>query len=55
MRWRLALAAQERVGHLHEDAGAVAGERIAAAGAAVRQVAEDREALLDDVAGAARP
>src|SRR5262249_1761950 len=46
---RLRLATQERVGHLHQDAGAVAGERIAAACAPVRQVLEDREALLDDV------
>ena len=38
---RLRLAAEERVRDLDEDAGAVAGLRIAAAGAAVRQVRED--------------
>ena len=37
------------VGHLDEDAGAVTGQRIAAAGAAMREVAQDGEALLDDV------
>ena len=45
MRGALGLAAEERVGNLHQDAGAVAGERIAAAGAAVREVAQHLEAL----------
>src|SRR5262249_35421288 len=44
-----AFTAEEPVRHLHEDAGAVAGERVAAARAAVGQVLEDLEALLDDV------
>src|SRR5581483_3248214 len=44
-----AFATEERVGDLDQDAGAVAGQRIAAARAPVRQVLEDREALLDDV------
>src|SRR6185369_13063102 len=46
---RLRLAAEERVRDLDEDAGAVAGVRIAAARAPVRQVLEDREPLLHDV------
>ena len=40
--------AQEAVRHLHEDAGAVAGRRLAAAGAAVQQVDQDAQPLLDD-------
>jgi len=36
------------VRHLQEDAGAVAGERIAAAGAAVGEVFQDLESLTDD-------
>ena len=47
-----ALAAQELVGHLDEHPGAVAGQRIAAAGAPVGEVLQDGEGLLDDVAGA---
>ena len=43
-----ALAAQEAVGHLQQDAGAVAGVRLAAAGAPVEQVDEDLQRLLDD-------
>ena len=35
--------------HLHEDAGAVAGVLLAAAGAAVLQVDEDLQRLADDV------
>src|SRR5439155_24248106 len=44
-----ALAAEEGIGHLDEDAGAVSGERVAAARAAMGQVLEDGEPLLDDV------
>src|SRR5262249_31944835 len=44
----LRLAAQERVGHLHQDARTVAGERVAAAGAAVGEIAQHLEPLLDD-------
>ena len=39
---------QKPVRHLHEDAGAVAGRRLAAAGAAVQQVDQDLQSLLDD-------
>jgi hypothetical protein len=48
---RGALAGEELVRDLNEDAGAVAGFGIAAAGAAVRQVDEDLDALRDDVVG----
>ena len=44
-----AFAREELVRDLDQDAGAVAGFRIAAAGAAMRQVDEDLNALLDDV------
>ena len=44
-----ALLFEEAMGHLHEDAGAVAGVRLAAAGAAVFQVEENLDRLLDDV------
>ncbi len=37
--------------NLDENAGAVAGFRVAAAGAAVGQVDEDLDALDDDVVG----
>src|SRR5262249_53000665 len=47
---RLRLATEERVGDLDEDAGAVAGQPVAAAGAAVLEVPEHREPFLDDVA-----
>src|SRR5262249_46959002 len=47
-----ALAPEERVGNLDQDAGAVAGERIAAAGAAMGEVLQHGERLLDDVVGA---
>ena len=40
--------AQEAVRHLDEDAGAVAGRGFAAAGAAVQQVDQDAQPLLDD-------
>ena len=46
---RGALAREELVRNLDQDAGAVAGFRIAAAGAAVRQVDQDLYALDDDV------
>ena len=39
----------ELVRNLQQDAGAVAGARIAAGGAAMREVDEDLERLLDDV------
>ena len=44
-----ALAREKLVRNLDQDAGAVAGFRIAAAGAAMRQVDQDLDALLDDV------
>ena len=40
-----ALAREELVRNLNQDAGAVAGFRIAAASAAVRQVDQDLDAL----------
>ena len=43
------LGLQELVRHLHQDAGAVAGQRIAAARAAMRQVLQNLQALLHDV------
>src|SRR5262249_23272640 len=46
---RRALPAEERIGDLHQDAGAVARQRITAAGAAVREVLEHGERLPDDV------
>ena len=42
---------QEGVRHLEEDAGAVAGVDLATAGAAVVEVAEGLERLLDDGVG----
>src|SRR4029078_4741322 len=42
--------AQEPVGHLNEHARAVAGVRLAAAGAAVQEVEQDLQPLLDDAA-----
>ncbi len=44
-----ALAREELMRDLDQQAGAVAGHRIAAAGAAVRQVDQDLDALEDDV------
>ena len=41
-------AAEEGVGDLQQDAGAVTGVRVRAGGAAVLEVAERLEALLDD-------
>ncbi len=40
--------AQKPVRHLHEDAGAVAGRRLAAAGAAMQEVDQDAQPLLDN-------
>ena len=40
---------KKRVRQLHEDAGAIAGVLLRAAGAAVVEVGEDVDALLDDV------
>ena len=40
---------EKLVRNLHQDAGAVAGQRIASAGAAMGQVVEHLEALLHDV------
>ncbi len=40
--------AQEPIRHLNQDAGAVTGVGLAAAGAAVQQVEQDLQALLDD-------
>ncbi len=45
--------AQKLVGHLHEDAGAVARVGLAAAGAAVLQIRQDLEGLADDFVGSA--
>ena len=45
----LALAREELVWNLDEDAGAVAGFGIAAAGAAMRQVEQHLDSLADDV------
>ena len=42
------LLAEERVGNLDQDAGAVAGERIGADRAAMGEVAQDLQTLLDD-------
>src|SRR6185503_17989767 len=39
---------EKAIGNLDEDAGAVAGVRLAAAGPAVEQVDQDPQALLDD-------
>ena len=44
---------QEGVRDLHEDAGAVAGERVGAGRTTMGQVLEDLDAVLDD--GMARP
>ena len=44
----VALLGEEAVRHLDQDAGAVAGVLLAAAGAAVLEVQEDLEPLLDD-------
>ncbi len=41
--------AQERVGHLEQDAGAVTGVGLAAAGAAVLEIDEHLQGFLDDV------
>jgi hypothetical protein len=46
-----ALAPEEPIGHLDQDAGAVSGVGLAAARAAVKQVLQDRERLLDDAVG----
>ena len=45
--------AEKPVRRLDQDAGAVAGVRLAAAGAAVQQVDEDLQPLLDDAVRAA--
>ena len=45
--------AQEFMRDLHEDARAVAGERVGADGAAMGQIFEDLQTVLDDLA--ARP
>src|SRR6185503_15475273 len=49
---RLTFLLQELVRDLQRDAGAVAGQRVAAASASVLEVLEDLETLLDDVARA---
>ena len=45
----LALLLEELVRELHQDAGAVARQRVAAAGAAMHEVQEDLHALADDL------
>ena len=47
---RRACLAQEFMRDLHEDAGAVARERVGAGGAAMGQVFENLQAVLDDLA-----
>ena len=49
------LVAEERVGDLDQDAGAVAQQRVGADRAAVRQVLQDLQALLDDGVRFLRP
>ena len=44
-----AFAGKELVGNLDQNAGAIAGFRIAAAGAAMRQVEQNLNSLADDV------
>ena len=44
----LTLAGEEGMRHLDQDAGAVAGVDLAAAGAAVEEVLQDREGLAHD-------
>ena len=46
---RLAFATEERIRQLNQDAGAVARQRIAAAGAAMHEVQKDIDSLFDDV------
>ncbi len=43
------LRGEERVRNLDQDAGAVAGARIGADGAAMLEIAEDRQGVLDDL------
>ena len=45
----LALASEEFVWNLDQDAGTVAGFRVAAAGSAMRKIQEDLDAFADDV------
>ena len=47
------LPGEERVGNLHQDAGAVAGARVGADRAAMLEIDEDRERILDDLVGLA--
>ena len=49
------LLAEELVRDLDQDAGAVAGQRVGADRAAVGQVLQDQQALLDDARGSSRP
>jgi hypothetical protein len=46
-----ALAGEELVGDLDEDAGAIAGFGVAAAGSAMGKIDEDLDAFSDDVVG----
>ena len=48
MRALLGHLLEERVRHLHQHAGAVAGVDLAAAGAAMIEVLQDLDALLED-------
>ena len=50
-----ALLGQELVRDLDQDAGAVAGDRIGADGAAVLEVLEDVERVLDDAGAICAP
>jgi hypothetical protein len=45
----LALAGEEFVGNLNEDAGTISGFRVAAARSAVRKVQKNLNSLADDV------
>ena len=47
----IGLFSEEPVGHLHQDARAVAGIHLASAGAAVQQVDEQLQGLADDAVG----
>src|SRR5690606_9208781 len=49
-----AFAPQEAVGKLQQDAGAVADQRVGADSAAMREVFEDFERVVDDLTGFAR-
>ena len=51
----IGLLPQEPVGHLHQDARAVAGIHLASARAAMQQVDEQLQGLADDAVGSSGP